>query len=319
MRNLLFYSYFLITAGSGSSNQMSSTNEFDDYHATIHGAGISEQLTVMHISDSHISSIDSVESAFYKFSARMDKAYPNPNHYLSGTPGLKTDYFQEIIQKAKESDAGLIVLTGDIVNNPSKSSVSFIYKELEQSGIEFLYTSGNHDWHYEGMEGTADELREMWINESLFPLYKDRNPLYYSTEIAGINFVGIDNSTYQITEPQLEFFKSELKKNLSTVLFCHIPIYPGTAGEHVSTCGDPRWGYDTDRNFEIERRLRWSENGNLPSTIKFVELVKSSPNLIAVLTGHTHRSQIDTLRADLYQYRARAAYSGAHRLVTFKP
>ena len=52
---------------------------------------------------------------------------------------------------------------------------------------------------------------------------------------------------------------------------------------------------DSDRTFEVERRLRWPENGNLPSTIKFVELVKIASNLIGILTGHTHRAQVDTL------------------------
>lgn len=319
MRNPLFCICFFLAACSGSADRIHTIHNFDDYSATIHTTGITSVLTVMHITDSHISKIDSAESTFFEFSARMDKAYSNPVHYLSNEPGSKADHFHEIIQKAKESNADLIVLTGDIINNPSKSSVSFISETLEGSGIEYLYISGNHDWHYEGMPGTADELRKKWINESLLPLYKGQNPMYYATERAGINFVGIDNSTYQINEQQLDFFKGELQKNKPTVLFCHIPIYPGMAGEKVNTCGDPKWGYDSDRNFEVERRLRWSETGNLPSTQMFVELVKSSPNLIAVLTGHTHRAKVDTLQNNLRQYRTQAAYSGAHRLVTFKP
>ena len=319
MRNPLFCICFFLVACSGRVDRIHTIHNFTEYQASVHTTGISTPLTVMHITDVHISRIDSAESTFFEFSARMDKAYSNPAHYLSNEPGTKTDHFHEIIQKAKVSNAGLIVLTGDIVNNPSKSSINFISKALEDSGIEYLYVSGNHDWHYEGMPGTADELREKWINESLLPLYKGQNPMYYSTEKAGINFIGIDNSTYQINEQQLEFFKDELHKNKPTVLFCHIPIYPGLGSEKVSTCGDPNWGYDFDRNFEVERRLRWSKSGNLPSTKKFVELVKSAPNLIAILTGHTHRAQVDMLQNNLRQYRTQAAYSGAHRLVAFKP
>ncbi len=130
------------------------------------------------------------------------------------------------------------MLTGDIVNNPSRSSKNFVYTALEDSGIEYLFISGNHDWHYEGMKGTADELRDKWANETLKPLYKGKNPLYYASVKAGINFVAIDNSTYQVSQQQLDFFKAELQKNKPTVLLCHIPIYTGLVGEKVSTCGD---------------------------------------------------------------------------------
>lgn len=319
MKNLLFIVSLFLLISCWNAVRMEVSHQFGDFHATIKATGITKGFTVMQISDSHISVIDSAESAYYKFSARMDKAYINPKHYLSEEQGTRMGHFLEIIQKAKESNVDLIALTGDILNNPSKSTFSFVFEALETSGIEYVYTSGNHDWHYEGMEGTADELRKQWIEETLKPLYQDKNPLYYAQEKAGINFVVIDNSTYQINQEQLEFFKAELKNNKPTVLLCHIPIYTGIAGEKVNTCGDPKWGHDADRNFETERRLRWPKSGNLPSTTEFVAEVNSAPNLMAVLCGHTHRAKVDTLQNNLLQYRARPAYSGAHRLITFEP
>lgn len=305
-------------ACGGKQGRIVVQHDFDDYSATVQAEGITAPLTVMQIADSHISVIDSSESDFYKFSARMDKAYIHPTHYLSEEQGTRMGHFLEIVQKAKETQVDLIVLTGDILNNPSSSSIDFVFNTLEESGIEYMYTSGNHDWHYEGMEGTADELRDTWINQNLKPLYKGHNPLYYSVEKAGVNFVAIDNSTYQVSQEQLDFFKSELQKDKPTVLLCHIPIYTGVPGGKVNTCGDPTWGYDTDRNFETERRPRWSKSGNLPSTTAFVDLVNEAPNLMAVLCGHTHRAQVDTLQTDLLQYRTRASHSGAHRLLTFE-
>lgn len=319
MKNLLLCMCFLMAACSGTSDRIRVTHDFGDYHAMIKTTGITAPLRVMQIADSHISVIDSSESNFYEFSARMDKAYINPSHYLREEQGTRTGHFLEIIQQAKEAKVDMIVLTGDILNNPSRSSIDFVFNALEDSGIEYLYTSGNHDWHYEGMEGTPDELRAKWINEALMPLYNGQNPLYYAVEKAGVNFVAIDNSTYQINQEQLDFFKSELQKNKPTVLLCHIPIYTGKPGEKVNTCGDPQWGFDTDRGFDTERRHRWPKSGNLPSTTEFVEQVNIAPNLMAVFCGHTHRAQVDTLQTNLLQYRASASYSGAHRLVTFEP
>lgn len=319
MKKILICLGIFVASCNITPDRIRVTHDFDDYSATVQAEGITAPFTIMQITDSHISVIDSAESAFYKFSARMDKAYINPKHYLSEEQGTRMGHFLEIIQKAKESNVDLIALTGDILNNPSKSTFSFVFEALETSGIEYVYTSGNHDWHYEGMEGTADELRKQWIEKTLKPLYQGKNPLYYAQEKAGINVVVIDNSTYQINQEQLDFFKAELKHNKPTVLLCHIPMYTGIAGEKVNTCGDPKWGYDTDRNFETERRLRWPKSGNLPSTTEFVAEVNSAPNLMAVLCGHTHRAKVDTLQHNLLQYRARPAYSGAYRLVTFEP
>jgi 3',5'-cyclic AMP phosphodiesterase CpdA len=318
MKNSLFILCIFLTTCSRNVDRIEVRHQYDEYLASIKATGITSPLTIMHITDSHISVIDSAESEFYEFSARMDKAYINPTHYQSEEEGTRMGHFLGLIQQAKDAKVDLIVLTGDILNNPSRSSIDFVYKALEDSGIEYVYTSGNHDWHYEGMEGTADELRETWITKGLKPLYRGQNPLYYAVEKAGINFVAIDNSTYQVNRQQLDFFKNELKKNKPTVLLCHIPIYTGIAGEKVNTCGDPKWGFDTDRGFETERRHRWPKTGNLPSTTQFVEEVNGATNLIAVLCGHTHRAQVDTLQTNLLQYRTRASYSGAHRIVTFE-
>ncbi len=103
-------------------------------------------------------------------------------------------------------------------------------------------------------------------------------------------------------------------------MLLHIPLWTSeAAGEHVSHCGDPRWGWDSDRNYQIERRERWSSRGNLPSTVEFVRRVKSTPNLIAVLAGHTHRARADRLSTSAVQYVVRAACDGGSRLLTFEP
>jgi hypothetical protein len=70
--------------------------------------------------------------------------------------------------------------------------------ELQKVGIPYLFTAGNHDWHYEGMPGSSDYLRETWIKKRLTPLYQGENPLYAVRKINGIRILTIDNSTYEI-------------------------------------------------------------------------------------------------------------------------
>lgn len=124
---------------------------------------------------------------------------------------------------------------------PSEESVSFVKGVLDSSTIPYLYSSGNHDWHFEGLPGSSDDLRAEWREKSLLPLYGKRgnslsfsysssrpraclgkvvyfhkklsqyavsaggrNPSHWSEDSpSGLRFVAIDNSTYQISEEQL--------------------------------------------------------------------------------------------------------------------
>ena len=64
---------------------------------------------------------------------------------------------------------------------PSEESVSFVKGVLDSSTIPYLYSSGNHDWHFEGLPGSSDDLRAEWREKSLLPLYGKRgNSLSFS-------------------------------------------------------------------------------------------------------------------------------------------
>jgi UDP-2,3-diacylglucosamine pyrophosphatase LpxH len=289
--------------------------------ATIRVDGLKKPVVVLHITDSHISIGEQGADQYRQYIARMDDAYGKARpHYRTKKTALPAEHFRELMAFARQCNVDLIALTGDIVNNPSQASVQYVCQALKDTGIRNLYISGNHDWHYEGMVGTDEALRETWIKERLLPLYTGRDPLYSAVQLGGINFVAIDNSTYQVDAEQLAFYEQQVAGGLPTVLLIHIPIWlPQNAGKHVSECGDPRWGWDTDSNYKIERRERWSKSGNSQSTMDFVNRVKNTGNLIAVLAGHLHHARTDQLSASAVQYVTQAACDGACRLVTFEP
>lgn len=253
---------------------------------------LSQKVKIMHVTDTHLW-IDDERGAKYKeYSGRMAKAYNETKHFLTGNPTHPEEAFEATLELAKQEKADAITLTGDLFSFPSEAAIEWALDRLEKTGIPYFYSSGNHDWHYEGMKGSLHELRETWINKRLLPLYKGRNPLMYSVEVKGINLVNIDNSYYEILPEQLEFYKAEVKKGKPTLLMMHIPLYaPGRSLGYG--CGHPDYNAKNDRNFEIERRQRWPENGHSKTTMEFHREVFNTKNLLGVLAGHIHKQTID--------------------------
>ena len=256
--------------------------------ATIKIPGYKDSLKIIQITDAHISIADEKEADMMQYGERMHKAYMNPRkHYSLVTSETTFEYLDDILQNAKKDKVELLLLTGDIVNFPSAASVKYVYDRLNTTGIPWLYISGNHDWHYEGLPGTSDSLREVWTKKSLLPLYNGLNPLFYSTVIKGINFVGIDNSTSKVNESQIGFMKDQLKKPEPIVILSHIP-------------------------YNLNNKP--SQQG----MATFMDVLTSNSNkIIAVLTGHNHRFSF-YFTGNLCQYSTLAAFQGASYSVNIK-
>jgi predicted MPP superfamily phosphohydrolase len=250
---------------------------------------LNSSLKIMQITDSHISIADASEANLMQFGERMHKAYQNSHkHYRLDTTETTIEYLDDVLQKAKDENVELLLLTGDIVNFPSDVSVKYVYDRLIKTGIPWLYTSGNHDWHYEGMPGTNDSLRILWSDKSLLPLYNGHNPLYYSEIIHGINFVAIDNSTYEVNSDQIEFMKDQLIKKEPIILISHIPY-----------------------------NLDGSEDR--PGMDDFVDLMSGNcDKIVAVFTGHYHRA-IYFFKGNMCQYVSPATFRDSSFIVNINP
>jgi 3',5'-cyclic AMP phosphodiesterase CpdA len=248
--------------------------------ATIAIPDFKDSLKIMQISDAHISIEDEKESDMMEYAERMHKAYDKPmKHYTLDTSKTTFEYLDDLLLKARKRNVDLLILTGDIVNFPSATSVKYVYDRLVETGIPWLYISGNHDWDYEGMPGSRDSLRITWIQKSLAPLYNGHNPLFFSEIINGINFVGIDNSTNKVNDEQVRFMEEQLSKNEPIILISHIP-------------------YSLNRN------------ASQPGTTALVDLISlNSDKIIAILAGHIHRPSF-YFTGNLGQYTSFGSFQG---------
>ncbi len=256
---------------------------------------VSEPVKILQLSDVHLFLDDERGDEYRQYSERMAKAYNVTRHFETGAETNPTAMLKEIAERAKSENYDALALTGDIVSFPSAAGVDYIKKTLSTVGTPYYYVCGNHDWHFEGMEGTEKDLRDEWIEKRLKSLYPEGvNPLAYSVVVKGVKLLFVDDSIYEILPSQLEFVRKELKDNLPTLLFMHIPLYaPGRpVGFGV---GHPDWNAAHDGNYQIERRIRWPEAGHNATTYAFRDEVLNAANLIGVFTGHIHRYSLDVL------------------------
>jgi predicted phosphodiesterase len=264
----------------------------DKNNVAIYANAEIQSTRIFHITDTHLSLDDERGTPFKKYSERMGNAYKQNIHFENGETITTSQGFEQTLTQAKEQNVDFLALTGDIFSFPSEAAIEWVLQKLNETNIPFAYVAGNHDWHYEGMAGSSNQLRETWTNERLTPLYQGNNPSFASYSLNGTRLVFIDNSTYEILPEQLDFFKHQVQSRLPLLLFMHIPLYmPGRSTGYG--CAHPDWGEKSDKNYTIERREKWRKNGHTQTTFEFYDEVFASSNLLAVFAGHTHRPALD--------------------------
>ena len=289
----------------------------DHQKVSFYAEVINESLKVVHIADTHLFKDDERGIPYQQYSGRMAKAYNQTTHYQTGVKTNHEESFEQALIFAKEVNADVITLVGDIFSFPSEAAIEWVQSKLKDTGIPYIYTAGNHDWHYEGMEGTLESLRDTWIEKRLLPLYQGKHPLMATYDVKGIRFLAIDNSTYQINKEQLAFFIEQVASEMPLVLLVHIPMY--IPGKKISFgCGNPNWGAATDRNFELEKRPKWPGSGHTQTTLNFHKEVFKAPNLLGLFAGHTHQDSIEMIKGKP-QIVSKDNATGGYLDITFLP
>ena len=282
---------------------MRTTHKWSDETATICIEGLHQTVRMLHVTDSHIALIDDRDAEHIEACSAACERFES-----------RERIFDKLMEEAKGSSLDLVALTGDMVHFPSQAGVESLVKSIDKVGVPVLYTSGNHDWHYPGVEGRG-ELREAWW-DALAPLHHGQ-AAYARHEIGGIQFLLVDDSIYQVNEEQTAFVDTHLANGMPTVLLIHIPLSLPTLREPTLErfdapilIGDPDWN--------IERRDRWGTGEDLPSTLEFARTLARAENLVAVFCGHIHFAHADTINLNAVQYVGAPGFDGASRLVEFR-
>lgn len=276
-----------VTAGTVPPGATSFASVRESLRFTV--PSLDHSVRFMVVGDSHLTMDDARGESFVQYSGRMAKGYKTAIHFKTRKPMKTPEGFEFALAEAKRLNVDFLALVGDIVSFPTEAGVEYVQQKLKESGLNWMYISGNHDWHYEGLPGTEKDLRDEWTRKRLTPLYQGAHPLYASRVVKGVRFVFIDNSTYEILPEQLDFWKAEAAKGEPVALCMHIPLYMPGYGPRETGCAHPEWGAKVDPYWQIERRPQWPESGHTATTFAFREAVFSTPNLLGVFCGHEHR------------------------------
>src|SRR5690606_7100536 len=117
--------------------------------------GLSRTSKLLFLADTHLFRDDERGVPYQEYSGRMAKAYNRTRHFLSQEETNPERCFEETLEIARKAEVDLCVLAGDILSFPSEAGVEWVMERLERSGLPWIYTAGNHDWHYEGMKGSS--------------------------------------------------------------------------------------------------------------------------------------------------------------------
>jgi hypothetical protein len=180
------------------------------------------------------------------------------------------------LDRAVHGDADLILMAGDLFHFPSRENARMAQEEFKACPVSIRSVPGNHDWFYPGQDG-YEPLRDTQLPLIQPPV--DVTP--WVMELAGIRFVGIDNSTYFLSTHEADVLCRELEEPGPVVVLMHIPpstpdLRPSVIRKHGGAIlmhdpdGRTRAGVDPE------------------PTLKAVQALQTSPHLCAILAAHVH-------------------------------
>ena len=269
--------------------------------------GLQRAVTLMHITDSHLEFADDRDpQALELIKSRAPKRPQAHRHFL------------EALARSNELGVDATILTGDITNFPSWAAIDAIAEGVATLSVPYLYTLGNHDWHFPFLEWN-DTTRDEYYPR--FAGLIDGDPRCQVKEIGGVKLIALDNSNYQISVAQMRFLEEQLATGTPCLLFIHIPIFIRSLLAPVLE----RWTYP----LMMAATEGWTEEGRAPkpqmlpksTTMECQRFLTdgASDNIAAIFCGHIHFSHTDAYREGRFQYVTNAGFDGASRLIRLEP
>jgi len=215
--------------------------------------------TFLHISDAHITHAypgDSAEEKEYaiRFADRWNEAGILP-----------VDAFKNFLEFAKERKPDAVLFAGDMIDYYTKSNVRYLKEMLADFPIDYLYVWGNHENGTYGLP--IPDIAD--IRADIAPLMNYETD-FFVRDFEDFLIVGVQNSSFDISETQIEKMKEVIADGRTILLLMHAPI-------------------KTEEFAKIAWSMFDAESATTDGAREFADLIRrEDSHVAAIIAGHEH-------------------------------
>ena len=180
-----------------------------------------------------------------------------------------------------------IIHTGDLMDFNTPANRRFCREFVRETGM--MLAAGNHEQAIcvndvfcpEDFKGDLD-CREETLDD--VQTYFENDIRFTCREIGGVNFVGIDDGNYKISQSQLDSLKAVVAEGKPVLLFMHIPLYcEELEARHHAFCLGP-----TQELMATYTPWQVYEQHPDELTLETCRYIRSQPLIKALFAGHLH-------------------------------
>lgn len=265
--------------------------------------GLEGEYRYLFLSDTHIISLDGEENE-----QQLENALPRRDILFKDELGrTPEEVFPDWIAYANEQQVDGLLLGGDVIDFPSQGNLSFLENNLEMLEMPYLYVPGNHDWTYP-WEYMTDKGRQEYLT-ALSPWMRG-TPAAQVMENEELVFLGVDNSSNQIDPAAMDTVRSAVEKGKPVILLQHIPF----ATDRLVAAAAGVWKNPVLLGKGVLGGIYPNE-----ASQEYMNLVLGTGSPVrAVLAGHIHMGERDSLTEGIVQYTAEAGYMGKGLLLIIR-
>ena len=228
--------------------------------------GVQSPFAVLHTSDTHLTLANDLDSP---------SALVAANERRGMGPGEKRLDF--VAATAKQNDA-LVVHTGDALDFVTYANMERFGAFLKETNA--LYIPGNHE-----MDSLSEEF------EATFYSMATDDVLFFSEEVGGVVFVGINNANHKMTYEQLDRLKEVVATGKPVVLLVHVPLYSRDLYDaSISSSGSDNvaWLMAVPKELVDRYPAGYDFQKADEATYAAYDYIVAQDNIKAILCGHLH-------------------------------
>lgn len=272
--------------------------------------GLKNNYTFLHVTDLHASAF-SGEDTSAMTAERINLITVRRNAFRAD--GLfAEERMPYMFSYADEINADLVLMTGDILDFPSKKNLSLLKESISNARTPTLFALGNHDWCY----GDGDYFSANAIQNQI-PLFNNistgepaNDPYFRYVEYEDLLVVAIDNSMDYVTADTVDKFLALYQKNKPIILMLHVPFHV----DSLVADSTKVWGKDLGMGGDTGV-CAW--NSDVQRLYNAVCVAQDTP-VVAVIAGHVHFNHEDVFPNGVPQYITTTAYTGDCRVIRLR-